>query len=277
MGGQPKEHTVRTTQQQETAGTQHGTTTGATAGGATQQVDIPTWLQPFVQGGFGTAGSALNNFQNAVNMFELPAGSMEQLQNTAEGQYLYGGEAQDAFTQAAQRAALPGIISQFGGAGRTGGLAQHAVAQSGIDAYANLYNQERNRQLQAQQLLPQLMQLPIELQQRLATTAATLPGLAAPFLGQTGATFGTTSGETSGETTGTMSGTGTETTPIYNPPWWQTALGGLGTLGGLAFPGFGGVSALGNIAGGLGFGANAFTPEYGGAPGQRGGLLGSWL
>lgn len=74
----------------------------------------------------------------------------DQLLATARGDFLFGSEASKAAVDAAVRAAMPSIISTFGGAGRgTGGLAQAAIAQQATDAFARQFGDERARQLAA--------------------------------------------------------------------------------------------------------------------------------
>ena len=86
---------------------------------------------------------------------------MDELLATARGDYLYGGPGFNEAVAAAQRAGTPGIISQFGGAGRDQNfLGKSALAQVFSDAFANQYGQERGRQLNAAQLLPQMSLLP---------------------------------------------------------------------------------------------------------------------
>src|SRR5262245_55402872 len=152
---------------------------------------------------------------------------MDQLAATARGDYLYGGQAQDAFVDAYRRAALPDIFSTYGAAGRgdLGGLAKTAIATAGGDAYARLYGDERTRQLQAAELLPSITQMPLERQQKLYQAATGGAAQFAPFLGQRqtgtslseqlgrtlGSQFGTTAGTTTGEQLGTTAGTTTGT------------------------------------------------------------------
>ena len=74
------------------------------------------------------------------------------LTSTAAGDFLYGGDAFDAAVQAAVRQATPGLLSTFGSAGAggaTGGLAQEAIGQAAVDAFARQYAQERANQLGA--------------------------------------------------------------------------------------------------------------------------------
>lgn len=74
----------------------------------------------------------------------------ENLLATARGDFLFGSDASKAAVDAAVRAAMPSIISTFGGAGRgTGGLAQAAIAQQATDAFARQFGDERTRQLAA--------------------------------------------------------------------------------------------------------------------------------
>lgn len=76
----------------------------------------------------------------------------EALQQTAAGDFLMGGQGFDAAVDAAVRAARPGILSTFGSAGSgggTGALAQAAIGQSAVDAFARQFAQERANQLGA--------------------------------------------------------------------------------------------------------------------------------
>lgn len=85
----------------------------------------------------------------------------EQLQRTADGEFLFGTPAFDEAVQASIRAAQPSILSTFGRAGGTpGGLAQAAIQQAASDSFANLFSQERARQQAAQLALPQLSLIP---------------------------------------------------------------------------------------------------------------------
>jgi hypothetical protein len=273
MGGSsPKTQTTTTTDEQQNQSQTSGKTSGTTAGTEFGQTtaDIPDFLQPYIQGAFGTAGNALGDLSQGVQGWNVPQQSINALTNTAAGNYLYGGPGQQEFIDASVRAALPGINSQFEMAGRPGGgLYGAQVAQQAQDAYARMYGDERARQLNAAQILPGITQMPLQLQSQLATLAGQLPGQAAPFLGRTvaGQTTGTSTGKTSSATSGSSSGTSTQTQPLYQTPWWQTALGAGAALGGLAMPGLGGVSALGNIGTGL-FGSQAMNTA------SQGGLLG---
>lgn len=76
------------------------------------------------------------------------------LESTASGNFLFGGEGFDAAVDAAVRAAAPGILSTFGGAGGApGGLARTAIGKAATDAFAGQYSQERQRQLAAAGIL----------------------------------------------------------------------------------------------------------------------------
>lgn len=89
---------------------------------------------------------------NAITADVIPAASRSALESTASGDFLYGGEGFNAAVDAAVRAATPGIRSTFGAAGAggaTGGLAQTAIAQAGIDAFARQFANERSNQLGA--------------------------------------------------------------------------------------------------------------------------------
>jgi hypothetical protein len=230
------------------SGTTSGTGTtsqyGTTAGG--QTVNVPEWLKQFVGASTGVAGTSLGTAADLASGWQISPESLKTLQDTAGGQYLYGGPQQQAFIDAAVRGASPGIFSQFGAAGGGGGgLQKAALDQSAIDAYARLYQGERANQLDAAKTLPGITQMPFEMQSQLAQLAAGLPGQFSPFLGTN--TFGSSlgGGATSqfGQTSGTDATTShvmntgnnvtTQITPLHQTPWWETALGAVGAGAGL--------------------------------------------
>lgn len=84
---------------------------------------------------------------------------LETLQRTAGGDFLFGGEGFDQAVEAAVRAARPGILSTFGGAGvggGTGALSQAAIGTAATDAFARQFAQERQNQLGAAESLARL-------------------------------------------------------------------------------------------------------------------------
>lgn len=104
-------------------------------------------------------GAARSALTQGASTSGLPQEQLEQLQRTAGGDFLMGGEGFDAAVNAAVRQAQPHILSTFGSAGvggGTGGLAQSAIGQSAIDAFASQFGQERGRQQAAQGTLAQL-------------------------------------------------------------------------------------------------------------------------
>lgn len=148
----------------------------------TQEASIPSFLRPFLEQSAGVAGGALGDLQGLINSGNLVSGfnsdqlagfdqardvalggggfiptAQEQALSTARGDFLFGGQGFNEAVDASVRAAQPGILSTFGGAGRgTGGLAQQAIAQSSADAFARLFSQERSRQTEAASRLPGL-------------------------------------------------------------------------------------------------------------------------
>lgn len=126
---------------------------------AAQGQDISEFLNPqALQALTGAAGGqGLEQFipQNALtglNQFatgDTSNPALQSLTNTANGDFLFGGQGFDEAVNASVRAAQPHILSTFGGAGpggSTSGLAQTAIGKSAIDAFASQYGQERNRQ-----------------------------------------------------------------------------------------------------------------------------------
>lgn len=99
----------------------------------------------------GVDTSMLQGF--AQNALQLDPSAQAALQQSAAGGYMYGNPAFDEAVQASIRAARPNILSGFasqGGAGAAkGGLAQIGMQQAASDAFARLFGDERNRQLQA--------------------------------------------------------------------------------------------------------------------------------
>jgi hypothetical protein len=82
-------------------------------------------------------------------------GAPQQLAQTLGGDYLYGGPGFDAAMGAAQRTITPMVQGQFEKAGRFGGgLAKEAETSALADAFAGLYGQERQRQMQAAAMAP---------------------------------------------------------------------------------------------------------------------------
>lgn len=91
----------------------------------------------------------------------LPEASRQALEQTARGDFLYGGEGFNQALDAAMRAIRPQLISTFGRAGSgagTGGLAQTAIGRATADTFRQQFGQERARQLQAADLLAQRTQ-----------------------------------------------------------------------------------------------------------------------
>jgi len=175
MGGQKSEPQVTSTdQKQQSSGTmtptlpkygnQYAQQTAALGRRSAQQwandaID-PTQIagfNPDQEAGF----SAVRDFaQGSPYMTALGV-----TQGTAAGDYLYGGPAQQAFIDASVRQAMPGVMSAWGSANRSGGqLGKLQLSQQATDAYAGLYDAERNRQMAAAGQLPELQKLPIDLQ-----------------------------------------------------------------------------------------------------------------
>jgi hypothetical protein len=148
----------------------------------TQSVQIPEFLRPFVEQQAQTGAGALGNLQSqlggagaaelvspfnadqqaAFGMARQATGqggaiptALNALQQTAAGDFLFGGQGFNAAVDAAMRQAQPHILSTFGGSGRgTGGLAQTAMSQAATDAFARQFGQERQNQLNAAQAIP---------------------------------------------------------------------------------------------------------------------------
>jgi hypothetical protein len=207
---------------------------------------------PYLMQGFNAAGgllntpqympAALNNvwsFANSPTATPNVNAASNQLQQTLNGNYLTGGAGFNSAFDAAKRQILPQVDSQFASAGRTGsGLAQTAETQALGDSFSGLYNQERNRQMSAAGMAPNLDEMPFQMQQQKMQDMLTAGGAGQDaimnFMRTIGGNYG---GTTSGNSSGTM------TPAQYNNPLEE----GLG-IGGLLS------SMLGNPFAGFGFG-----------------------
>lgn len=89
---------------------------------------------------------------------QLPGGGAYALEGTARGDNLYGGPGFDASVKAAVDAALPSISSAFGGTrgGLSGALAKESVGRAGVNEALRYQDNEKSRQLAAQDLLGRL-------------------------------------------------------------------------------------------------------------------------
>lgn len=97
------------------------------------------------------------------------------LDATLRGDYLYGGAGFNRAYDAAANRIMPQINSSFARAGRSGsGLAQTAMAGALGDAFAGQYGQERNNQMQAMAMAPQVRYADVD---RLAAVGEQREGL----------------------------------------------------------------------------------------------------
>lgn len=132
-------------------------------------------VRPYLQGAYQRAGAfkdppntivaplpgdTISWFTNARDRVFNPDATEKagesQLQRTLGGDYSYGGEGFNAALDAAKNKIIPNVQSQFAKGGRTGsGLAATAEAGAIGDAFAGLYDKERQRQIAASQLVPE--------------------------------------------------------------------------------------------------------------------------
>lgn len=91
---------------------------------------------------------------------QIPEQTQQTLEQSAQGDFLFGGDAFNEAVDASIRQAQPQIASTFasqGGRGAVGsGLAQTAMQQAASDAFARQFSQERDRQQAAAGQLGQL-------------------------------------------------------------------------------------------------------------------------
>jgi len=93
----------------------------------------------------------ITSLGGGIDQFVDPA-ALDTLRSTAGGDFLFGGDGFNAAVDAAVNAATPQILSTFGRAGAggsTSGLAQSAIGQSAVDAFAREFSNERRNQLGA--------------------------------------------------------------------------------------------------------------------------------
>jgi len=139
----------------------------------TQTANVPQFLNPLMQQSAGFSGDVLKQLQGSLSgglnplqqqaqqgMVDFANGAggflptaQNELLKTAQGGYL-SGEGFDASLQAAMNRINPQLISAFGG--RSSGLGQAAQSQAGADAFAHLYGMERQNQLNAASMLPNI-------------------------------------------------------------------------------------------------------------------------
>jgi len=148
---------------------------GGGGGGQNSVVNTSPWAgqQPYLAEGFREASqrfyhdapyqaefdplsqSAQQGILNASNDNTLSDSAKDMINRTLRGDYLTGGEGFNSALDAAKNKIIPNVQSTFASRGRTGsGLAQTAEASGIGDAFAGLYEQERQNQLRAGQLAP---------------------------------------------------------------------------------------------------------------------------
>lgn len=241
-----------------------------------QDVAIPEFLRPLLQQSAGTAGGALSALSGRINAGNLVAPflpdqlaafglgrdlatgansplsvGLQTFSDTASGKGFESDAFKNAF-DALVRRQQPGIISPFIAAGRgTGGLAQTALGQGQADAFASLFNQERQRQLAAAQGLPGLALAPFNLLSRIGATqqGQAQQEISAPIQAQLGLLSAAQSGLPVGSLLGHTQ-TSTSTQPVYSDP--------LGSLLGAGLAGAGILSGVGDAGGFSGLLQGAF-------------------
>ncbi len=178
-------------------------TPSTTATQQTQQSGPPDYINPYIQRALPQLeqqalqtpqffpGSTIAGFspqtEQALNLTQQRATNGSALQNagnqaltdTASGKYLFGGDGFNAAYQAAANKIIPQVQSSFAGAGRLhSGLAEQAQTSALADAFAGLYGQERNNQMQAAALAPSYAQADYNDINRLADVGAQRDNLA---------------------------------------------------------------------------------------------------
>jgi hypothetical protein len=108
-------------------------------------------LATLSNGGGGVPSQAMSALSGLSQGVGTPQASLNALNSTANGDFLYGGDGFNAAVDAAVRAATPSIASAFGGTagGLSGGLARQAIGDTAVNAFASQFGQERQNQLGA--------------------------------------------------------------------------------------------------------------------------------
>lgn len=263
---------------------------GGGGGGSTQTVQkADPWKgqQPYLKKGFAQAeerlldtdptyfpGSTVAEFtpdtqqamgmirQEALQGSQIAPAAQQNIMSTLQGENLYGGEGFSAALDAASRRILPQVDSAFAKAGRYGsGLAKTAQTQALADAFAGQYGQERQRQMQAATLAPQIDQLRFEDAKALGGIGETQYGLEQAKIGEDiarhnyeqnirqdqlarymnaiqgnygGSTTSTASGPEANKTSAALGGalSGAGAGFMAGGPWGAAIGGGLGLLSG---------------------------------------------
>ena len=249
-------------------------------------VNIPEFLRPLIEGGASTGQGALSALSGLVNGGGLVSGfnqdqlssfdlarslalgndspfatATQTLSDTASGAGFDSDAFQNAFGAAVRRQ-QPGIISPFIAAGRgTGGLAQTALGQAQADAFAGLFSQERDRQLNSALSLPGMASQPFSLLSQIGglQQQQAQREIDAPIQAQQGL-LGSSLGAVP---TGSLLGsTGTNTQPVHSNPLGSAL--GLGLSAAGMFMGGPMGASLGGSLGGL-FGGPRFGAFGGGS------------
>jgi len=150
---------------------------GGGRGGQVQTVNTDPWSgqQPYLKQGFDMAQDAFVNHPayqsqfdpatinaqrgilNAAGDTRLSASAQDMIDRTLRGDYLTGGEGFNSALTAAKNQIIPQVQSGFASRGRSAsGLARTAEASGIGDAFAKLYETERQNQFRAGQLAPSI-------------------------------------------------------------------------------------------------------------------------
>lgn len=157
---------------------------GSSGGSSTTRMELPQWLDDALRAGTQNAQQAYGNAQAYPYTTQAPmraetkqglgemaflshnpnlAGRADVLNTygrTARGDFLYGNPGFNAAFNAAANQIQPRVTSAFNQAGRMGGIAgQGELTRQLGDSFANLYNSERGRQMQALGMADQMQQL----------------------------------------------------------------------------------------------------------------------
>ena len=146
----------------------------------TKTMTMPDWLMPSLQNVQSRAEEGLNNpaymgqgattqagmnaMQGAYTQpvartdYSQAQPGVDMLENTARGDYLYGGEGFNAAQQAAANRIIPQVTSAFNSSGRMGGIAGQSELTGRLgDSFAGLYNNERQRQMSAAPMVQNML------------------------------------------------------------------------------------------------------------------------
>ena len=156
---------------------------------SSQQMGLPDWLTGQMQNASQMGQNAATYVpfsgatQQGMSQIDRMAGNpssipgynqaFQQYGDTLSGKYLAGGQGFDQALEAAQNRIIPSVTSAFNASGRMGGNAgQSELARQIGDSFSGLYDNERQRQMGALGMAPNMQNLAFDPANRMLMTGA---------------------------------------------------------------------------------------------------------